>query len=162
LTGIFNRRAFNDLLATALAAHTGHEAVTLALVDLNDFKSVNDEHGHLAGDAVLQDVARRLEEAAHPHPVFRLGGDEFAALVCGDSAAKAKDAVQRIEASLTQFELRVASGMLAQSTSIGVASTSSGRSRPDRLLREADRAMYTAKPTGGNIRSLRLVAEAAG
>jgi diguanylate cyclase (GGDEF)-like protein len=161
LTGLLNRRAFNDLLATALAVHAGHESVTLVLVDLNDFKAVNDRYGHLAGDAVLQDVARRLEEAAGPHAVFRLGGDEFAVLVCGSSPA-CGEAVANVEGSLALFELELPSGIHRQSTSIGLASTASGRSRPDRLMREADRAMYTAKPAGGTVRALRLVAETGG
>jgi diguanylate cyclase (GGDEF)-like protein len=144
LTGILNRRAFNELLAGAV---DGDETATLVLVDLDDFKAVNDQHGHLAGDAVLQDVARRLEEAARPQPVFRLGGDEFAAVLCG-TAADCDEAVDRIRNSLTQ------------PASIGVATTAGRRSRADELLREADRAMYTAKPA--TVRPLRLVSETAG
>ena len=120
--------------------------MTLVLVDLNDFKSVNDLHGHLAGDAVLQDVARQLHEASRPHAVFRLGGDEFAALLCG-ARLDCEAIVGRIRHSLTQ------------SVSVGVASTAPGHLPADHLMREADGAMYTAKPR--SVRSLRLVAETA-
>jgi diguanylate cyclase (GGDEF)-like protein len=121
----------------------------LVLVDLDDFKSVNDRDGHLAGDAVLRDVARQLDEAARPHHVFRLGGDEFAVLLCG-ARTDCEQVVGRIRHSLTQ------------SASIGVAATTPGQLPPDLLLREADGAMYAAKPECGSVRSLRLVADTAG
>ena len=98
---------------------------------------------------MLQDVARQLQEAARPHPVFRLGGDEFAALLCG-RPADCEQATGRIRHSLSQ------------SASIGVAATTPGHLPPDHLMREADGAMYAAKPDCGTVRSLRLVVETAG
>jgi diguanylate cyclase (GGDEF)-like protein len=110
---------------------------------------------------VLCAVAGRLETAAGRHPVFRLGGDEFAVLVRGSSAATA-EAVACIETALPRFELELAGGTVVQSASIGVASTEGAPAHPEDLLREADRAMYEAKPAAPNVRSLRLVARRAG
>jgi diguanylate cyclase (GGDEF)-like protein len=161
LTGVLNRRAFNEVLAASLAATGAEESVALVLVDLDEFKSVNDRHGHLAGDAVLREVAARLESCAGGHPVFRLGGDEFAVVVGGDAAATA-EAVRRLETDLRQLELELPGGRIVQAASIGVASTNGERALPEDLLREADHAMYAAKPVDSNVRPLRLVARSAG
>ena len=104
LTGILNRRAFNAQLAETVAELPSHLIAALVLVDLDDFKSVNDIHGHLAGDEVLRAVAARLEQAAGGHPVFRLGGDEFAALVTG-SPLETDAAVTRIATQLRSFDV---------------------------------------------------------
>jgi len=156
LTGIFNRRAFNEQLAQTVSELPGHRLVALVLVDLDDFKSVNDEHGHLAGDEVLRAVAARLEQAAGAHPVFRLGGDEFAALVTG-SQDETDAAVTRIATQLTAFDVPIPGVELAQSASIGIAKAPGGTVLPENLLHEADHAMYRAKPLGGERRGLRLV-----
>ena len=81
LTGLLNRRGFNALLAEALEAAPA-SPVSLVLLDLDDFKSVNDRHGHVTGDDVLIAVARTLEQAAEPvGAVCRIGGDEFAVIL---------------------------------------------------------------------------------
>jgi len=87
LTGLKNRRAFEEDAAAALAANQ-RGSLSLCLIDIDDFKSVNDRHGHLSGDAVLEAVARSIEQTA-PGRGYRLGGDEFALLIrrSGDDAA---------------------------------------------------------------------------
>ncbi len=161
LTGILNRRAFNEQLSSLLAGAAPDEAVALVLVDLDDFKSVNDRYGHLAGDEVLRCLAERLEQAAVDHPVFRLGGDEFAVIVRGTSKLTLEDVV-RIQTQLGRLELTLDGESFTQSASIGVATTEHPRARPDELLRDADHAMYAAKPAGSNVRPLRLIARPAG
>ncbi len=161
LTGILNRRAFNEQLSALLAGAAPDEVVALVLVDLDDFKAVNDRHGHLAGDEVLRCVALQLEQAAVSHPVFRLGGDEFAVIVRGSSSATLEDVV-RIQTQLGRLELTLEGETLVQSASIGVATSEHPRRRAEELLRDADHAMYAAKPAGSNVRPLRLVARPAG
>ena len=156
LTGIFNRRAFNEHLVETVAELPADKLVALVLVDLDDFKSVNDVHGHMAGDEVLRAVAARLEQAAGGHPVFRLGGDEFAALVIGPHD-DADAAVTRIATQLSAFDVPIPGVELAQSASIGIAKAPGGTVLPENLLHEADHAMYRAKPLLGVRRGLRLV-----
>jgi diguanylate cyclase (GGDEF)-like protein len=156
LTGILNRRAFNEQLAETVAELPSHLLAALVLVDLDDFKSVNDEHGHLAGDEVLRAVAARLEQAAGGHPVFRLGGDEFAALVTGTSI-ETDAAVTRIATQLRSFDVPIPGVELEQSASIGIAKAAGGTVLPENLLHEADHAMYRAKPHARERGGLRLV-----
>lgn len=157
LTGILNRRAFNEHLAASLAQAAPDEVIALVLVDLDDFKAVNDRHGHLAGDEVLCCLAERLEQAGAHHPVFRLGGDEFAVIVRGSSGETLEDVV-RIQTQLGRLELVLGGEQLVQSASIGVATSEHPRVRAEELLRDADHAMYAAKPAGSNVRPLRLIA----
>jgi len=161
LTGILNRRAFNEQLSTSLAGAASDEVIALVVVDLDDFKAVNDRHGHLAGDEVLRRVAERLEQVAEDHPVFRLGGDEFALIVRGTSSATLEDVV-RIQTQLGRIELTLDGAPLVQSASIGVATSEHPRARAEELLRDADHAMYAAKPADSNVRPLRLIAPSAG
>jgi diguanylate cyclase (GGDEF)-like protein len=156
LTGILNRRAFNERLAETVTGLPSHELAALVLVDLDDFKAVNDVHGHLAGDEVLRAVAARLEQAAGNHPVFRLGGDEFAALVTG-SASETDAAVTRIATQMSTFDVPIPGFELEQSASIGIAKAAGGTVLPENLLHEADHAMYRAKPPTGERGGLRLV-----
>ena len=156
LTGIYNRRAFNERLAETVAELPGDRLAALVLVDLDDFKSVNDVHGHLAGDEVLRAVAARLEQAAGGHAVFRLGGDEFAALVIG-APDETDAAVTRIATQLASFVVPIPGVELEQSASIGIAKARGGTVLPENLLHEADHAMYRAKPHAGERGVLRLV-----
>jgi len=156
LTGILNRRAFNERLAETVAELPSHQLAALVLVDLDDFKSVNDVHGHLAGDEVLRAVAARLEQAADGQPVFRLGGDEFAALVTG-APSETDAAVTRIATQMRSFDVPIPGVELEQSASIGIAKAAGGTVLPENLLHEADHAMYRAKPQAGERGGLRLV-----
>ncbi len=155
LTGIFNRRGFNEELASSLDAVPATHTAALVFVDLDDFKLVNDEHGYLAGDDVLRAVAFRLEQAADGHPVFRLGGDEFAALVVG-SAAEAERDVTRIATRLERFVVELAGVDVEQTASIGIAKADGRLARPESLLRQADQALSRAKRAHGSVRPLRL------
>ncbi len=156
LTGILNRRAFNEHLAATVAELPSYLVAALVLVDLDDFKSVNDVHGHLAGDEVLRAVAARLEQASSGHPVFRLGGDEFAALVTG-SPLETDAAVTRIATQMSTFDVPIPGVELEQRASIGIAKAAGGTVLPENLLHEADHAMYRAKPHVGERGGLRLV-----
>jgi diguanylate cyclase (GGDEF)-like protein len=142
LTGLVNRTGFMELVSGALG---DEEPLAIGLLDLDDFKGVNDTLGHEAGDNLLVEVASRLLAAIGPRDVVgRLGGDEFAVLLRGDVHGTAGRMVQVLNAPLVVEgqELRV-------EASLGVVERTDRASLGD-LLRRADVAMYAAKGAGGN------------
>ncbi|WP_261382590.1 bifunctional diguanylate cyclase/phosphodiesterase [Arthrobacter sp. UKPF54-2] len=147
LTGLSNRQLFNDRLAHALAGPCG-TAVDVLLLDLDDFKEVNDVHGHHAGDQMLIEVGRRLRACVRPSDVVaRLGGDEFVVLLVGSLDADA--AAERIVESL-KVPVWLDGTMLRPSLSLGLASIGEDADDASELLRRADIAMYAAKAAGKN------------
>ncbi|WP_433790981.1 putative bifunctional diguanylate cyclase/phosphodiesterase [Actinoplanes sp. CA-252034] len=145
LTGIGSRAAYTAELSARLA---GGEPFVVALLDLDDFKEVNDRYGHATGDALLQAISHRLRDRLRSEDtVARLGGDEFTLLLPGLTAAGADRLLHEL---LTEVQTPVlAEGReMAPRVSIGVTA-----SRPDdtagELLRRADVAMYAAKTAGG-------------
>ncbi|PRY42149.1 diguanylate cyclase/phosphodiesterase with PAS/PAC sensor(s) [Geodermatophilus tzadiensis] len=151
LTGLANRTLLADRLEHALADRRARRHAVL-LVDLDDFKAVNDECGHEAGDAVLTAVARRLESVVRPaDTVARLGGDEFVVLM--EDVEGRRDVVAVAERLLGALREPVAFGdeRFTVGGSVGVALTGAGDRRGmDDLLRDADLAMYVAKSGGKN------------
>ena len=150
LTGLANRALLRDRAALALARASRHEGrVALLLVDLDDFKAVNDGLGHAAGDAVLVAVARRLSQCVRPNDtVARLGGDEFAVLLDDASGDATPDAVAERIQELLRLPLLVTDHELFANASIGVALAEPGSLDAEELLRNADVAMYMAKGKG--------------
>ncbi|WP_326957743.1 MULTISPECIES: putative bifunctional diguanylate cyclase/phosphodiesterase [unclassified Arthrobacter] len=145
LTGLANRMLFNERAAEALLRPG---PVHVLLLDLDDFKEVNDVLGHHAGDAMLVEISLRLQKCVGPHgTVARLGGDEFVVLLvdCHDSDAVA----QRIVAALNA-PVNIEGTLLRPGLSLGVASRDSGATTSSELLRRADLAMYAAKEAGKN------------
>ncbi len=147
LTGLANRAAFRDRTADALARDLARTGVTVLVLDLDHFKSVNDALGHATGDRLLCDVARRLRATCDGHTVARLGGDEFAVLVEGGTDnSDVTDVVERVLAALRRPVTLDGAELLAVA-SVGVARATE-RDGPDELLRNADVAMYRAKQQG--------------
>ena len=147
LTGLSNRQFFSDRLADALARPHA-TAVDVLLLDLDDFKEVNDILGHHAGDQMLIEVGRRLRECVRPNDVVaRLGGDEFVVLLVG--APDAETVARRIVDSL-RVPLWIDGTMLRPSLSLGLASIDEDALDASELLRRADVAMYAAKTAGKN------------
>ena len=137
LTEALNRRGFEDRLGRELsdAVRTGRP-ITLAILDLDDFKAVNDRDGHPAGDALLRETVERLSGTLRPHDALgRLGGDEFAVLFPGASEADAPALVDRLRASLAG---RV-------SASFGHSSFPVDGATSEALTSSADRRLYAAK-----------------
>ncbi|MFC3385118.1 putative bifunctional diguanylate cyclase/phosphodiesterase [Couchioplanes azureus] len=144
LTGLANRARFGAVLAERLDAHL---AAAVLLVDIDDFKMVNDTMGHAVGDQLLYEVAQRLRQhSAVTHLPARLGADEFGVLVGTDEAAEAEEAAAGLLAALAQ-PFRVGEHQLLAHASIGVALAGPGDSA-DEVLRNADIAMYEAKAAG--------------
>ena len=104
LTGLQNRRAFDEALAVAIdRAQISGEPLSVVVADLDGFKAVNDLHGHLTGDRVLREVGEALRQAIRgPDAAFRWGGDEFAVLLPGTPQASAEDVADRIRAAVEQ------------------------------------------------------------
>lgn len=146
LTGLVNRRAFVAALDAALSdLSAGNVAVTL--IDLDGFKEVNDGFGHLAGDLVLQEFARRLHELRDHAPVAaRLGGDEFALLLRGVDAEKL--AIAAGQSFTRVHRIAVGSAHVAVGASAGVAASLPGDTT-SLILRRADLALYDAKSSPG-------------
>nr|WP_256488160.1 diguanylate cyclase [Deinococcus sp. HSC-46F16] len=139
LTGLGNRRAFDEALAGYLARR---EPVRLVLLDLNDFKRVNDERGHLAGDALLGEVARCLaRQVPLPGTAYRLGGDEFAALL----PPAPSPLEPSLEAALTELD----GGALR--AAVGWASFPDEATDAPALFQLADRRLYARKPRRGRV-----------
>ena len=146
LTGLANRTSFNVAVSAAVDS-TMADGTTVLLIDLDNFKDVNDVFGHSAGDTVLRKVAARLREATRPEDLCaRLGGDEFAVLLRGTSAEVAASVAQRIVDSVAApLQIGVADAYLG--ASVGVA-TAKGAIDTEQLIRQADVAMYAAKAGG--------------
>jgi diguanylate cyclase (GGDEF)-like protein/PAS domain S-box-containing protein len=146
LTGLANRTLLRDRLEHAIARSERERSATAVLfIDLDNFKSVNDSHGHAAGDAVLVESARRLHAAVRPgDTVARIGGDEFVALCEHADADSALAVARRLQEALRPtFTTGGVEHRL--SASIGVAL---GDREPERLLGDADAASYRAKAAG--------------
>ncbi|PZU60586.1 MAG: GGDEF-domain containing protein [Sphingobium sp.] len=153
LTGFYNRRTFEEKGA-AMVALTRAEGrpVALMMLDLDHFKTVNDLHGHAAGDMMLKAVAQRIHDAMPDAAlVARLGGDEFAC-ACPFESDETGDVDTLAEAMVHAITQPVdyLDGELNISTSLGVARSDADGDTMDKLLRRADIAMYAAKNSGRN------------
>lgn len=150
LTGLANRAHFLERLNERLAAAGGNRSVGLLFLDLDDFKDVNDSAGHLTGDKVLVEVARRLATVIRPGDVLaRFGGDEFVVLCDGLTSPEQAESIasRLIEAVGHSVEMRGISFPVG--LSIGIAVSCPG-SRIDDLMSNADTAMYASKAAGKN------------
>lgn len=147
LTGLFNRRVFNDRLAAVL--EEDRKRVTVFLINLDNFKPINDSYGHAIGDKVLCEIAERLRHFPErsTSSVARLGGDEFAMIVNDadkDSLARLAEGILR-EICMPLVSLQ---GAVSISATIGISIAHVDATLPDALLHCADHAMYRGKSTG--------------
>ena len=147
LTGALNARSFTELAEREVARslRTG-TPLTVAYLDLDGFKGVNDTSGHAAGDEVLKDVAGALRAGLRPTDVVgRLGGDEFAVLLPDTDAAAATNPLNRMRSAVRAIAVRAG---YAISASVGAATFARPPKDVNALLRAADELMYEAKNTG--------------
>src|SRR5512133_1201162 len=149
LTGLLNNRAFRDEAARLIALCDRHKrAITVAYIDLDHFKQVNDRLGHAAGDQVLARVASAMIAAGRETDVVaRLGGDEFALLLPETDAKGAAIVLERVRANVA---LILADAPVPVTTSIGAITSSVGRRDVAELLKLADKQLYVSKETGKN------------
>jgi len=155
LTGLGNRLLLVDRLRRSIAAldgaagQAGHVAVIA--VDLDGLKRVNDTYGHATGDDLLRETARRLRSVVRDLDlVARLGGDEFVLLCSELDVAGAARLAERIVAEISSPYLLTGGVTAWSGASVGVTVTDDPRADVDRLLAQADRALYAAKGDGGN------------
>jgi diguanylate cyclase (GGDEF)-like protein/PAS domain S-box-containing protein len=147
LTGLANRALFADRVQHAMQRRADDHHLAVLFMDLDDFKTVNDSLGHIAGDHVLTAVSSRLRGCLRPEDtISRMGGDEFAVLLEGADLKAVGEMAERI-LSAVSLPFEVAGKQLHLGASIGVA-FAGDQVAADELLRNADVAMYTAKGRG--------------
>lgn len=150
LTGLANRRAFEARLQAELD-NTVAGPLALILLDLDQFKSVNDNCGHLAGDRLLCQVSHLLRQDRRPHDlVARLGGDEFSLILPQCSPSSAIDIAERLRRSLELFSFAWGERRFTVTASVGVACIADRNTTLEDAMRRADAACYRAKEKGRN------------
>ena len=152
LTQAHNRRFFMGVARQEIAriARYGGD-LSVAILDLDGFKGINDRHGHMAGDAVLQAVTSACRSALREvDTVARLGGEEFGVLFPGTSIDAARESAERLRERIEHTTIAWEGETITVTASIGIASYRVGCTRLEELLRAADDALYAAKAAGKN------------
>jgi two-component system, cell cycle response regulator len=153
LTRLWNRSSILSELGRELArSERDTSPLGVVIVDLDHFKSVNDTHGHLAGDAVLREAARRMQSGIRQYDsIGRYGGEEFLILFPGCSEMESYAQADRLRKQLSQTEMSVNDCLLRVTASFGVTSALPGEHwTEEALIRKADEALYLAKKAGRN------------
>lgn len=156
LTGLPNRALLQDRIAQALAhPKRQHNMLAVFSVDIDDFKSINDTYGHIEGDRMLVEIARRMRSALRDvDTIARFGGDEFIALIPEiDSAPQVEVVAARLLAAVSS-PLNIGSQTLVPACSLGIAIYPAHGATPEALLVNSDRALYAAKKRGKNCFAL--------
>jgi len=156
LTGIYNRGFFDETLRREFEIAVRRRwPLSVALIDLDHFKDINDTYGHPAGDAVLVAIARAaMAQLRQTDALARYGGEEFAMILPDTSQEQGVAILERLKEAIAAIRYRDEQGLQVKVTaSIGVATFGEGASMfaaPDELLKAADRALYVAKRGGRN------------
>jgi diguanylate cyclase (GGDEF)-like protein len=151
LTGLWNHVAIFDLLGRELRRMSRYRTpMGVLMVDIDHFKQVNDAYGHLNGDLVLKEVARRVEQAARSYDfVGRYGGEEFIVLLSDCHLEEIRKGGERVRLAVAATPIKVSGTEINVTVSVGAASISDANSQQDQdLLARADAALYRAKENG--------------
>lgn len=149
LTRLPNKPAFNRSLESLVANATeSKEPLAILFLDIDQFKQVNDSHGHLAGDEVLKQLGTLLTSICPPQSIFRWGGDEFTILSAGNKKSVQQSA-EKIQQAITELTATYRQQPIQITVSIGLAQQLPGEAGSE-LLRRADQALYQAKSDGRN------------
>ncbi|MBD3321551.1 MAG: diguanylate cyclase [Chitinivibrionales bacterium] len=153
LTGIANHRTFHEMLSREIARTNRNKGCfCLAMLDIDDFKKINDTYGHLTGDAVLKDLSRRIEETIREGDVVaRYGGEEFALILPHSNMPGAQALAQRIITSINSAPYVSYDNRFSYTVSIGLARyDGTAPQEKESLIQTADNALYESKRNGKN------------
>jgi diguanylate cyclase (GGDEF)-like protein len=152
LTQIFNRRHFFELAKRELErSRRNSHALAIILFDIDDFKSINDSYGHLAGDFILKESCQACKAIVRPYDVFaRFGGEEFIFLLPDTDTARAKAVADRLRLLIAQHVVAYNGISVRITISVGIAVFDSKKDTLDDLISRADNALYRAKRLGKN------------
>ncbi len=153
LTGLYNRRWLNKMLKRQVKrSQFSNEPLSLLMIDIDHFKKINDDHGHLVGDQVLRIVAQLMVSSVRPTDlVTRYGGEEFVVILPNTDLDGSRIAAERICSMVSAAKMVTAEEVTlpAVTVSVGIAQMQSHENMDD-LLRDADKALYQAKENGRN------------
>lgn len=151
LTGVNNRACMDQHLEHQVLSSIRHRTpLSMLMVDVDFFKTVNDEHGHVAGDAVLAAVADAIVRCTRDSDVvFRYGGEEFAVILTNTKSTGARLLAERVRATIEELSIHASDAQIRITVSVGVAQLGPGDSKID-LLERADAMLYRAKYRGRN------------
>ncbi|MBI1793611.1 MAG: diguanylate cyclase [Chloroflexi bacterium] len=151
LTGAYNRRHFFELANNEITRIERYAGIcSIAILDFDNFKMVNDTYGHIAGDQALQQVSKACMENIRENDVFaRYGGDEFVFLFPQTDETRARECLDRVMSKISEITIR-ADVEIHPKVSIGLYMFSPKVNTLDNILQNADLALYKAKQTGGN------------
>jgi diguanylate cyclase (GGDEF)-like protein len=152
VTGLYNRRHIMDVLdAECIRSNSHNSPLSILLMDVDNFKKINDNYGHQAGDVVLKEMGVLITAASNSRFVGRYGGEEFLVLLPQEDAADAWVTAERIRAVIEAATV-VYDGdpIISPTVSIGIATTFGWKEKPEDLVGLADEALYAAKSTGRN------------
>lgn len=153
LTRLWNRSSILEALSRELArAWREGSPLGVVMVDLDHFKHINDDHGHLAGDAMLREAARRMQNGVRQYDsIGRYGGEEFLILLPNCGPAESCSQAERLRKQLSHADVRIDETSLRITASFGVTAAVPGEPwTAEGLLRKADEALYVAKKSGRN------------
>jgi diguanylate cyclase len=154
LTGVYNRRHLDDaVLALVQQAREQAEPISLLMIDVDHFKKINDDHGHVAGDDCLRHIAQVLDKVARGvgGTLARFGGEEFALLLPSHRQEQALELAEKVRLAVAAQGVHCESGRIDPTVSIGLYCVPAGfPSTAAELLRNADAALYAAKRAGRN------------
>ncbi|MNO59366.1 Response regulator PleD [compost metagenome] len=156
LTGAFNRKHFNQVMKQLICDYKRTERVfSLALIDLDYFKKVNDTYGHLIGDEVLQTLSELVQSSIRMEDTFcRYGGEEFAVFLPNTDADSALSVLQRIQERFADTDFFAKNEIFHVTFSSGISEVTEAENIADKIVEEADQALYASKHAGRNQTTL--------
>ena len=159
LTGLYSPRYFRQAISKRHAMFDEFgEKMTLLMVDIDDFKKINDTYGHPAGDAILKEVGRCLLSAIRTDDLaFRYGGEEFTVILPETSPSAGRAVAERMRSLIEHFPFKADQHVLTVTVSIGIASWPASADTIKEIILEADKALYEAKHSGKNRVVVRTV-----
>ena len=152
LTGVHNRKKLDDILADQFARfRRHHRPFAVMMLDLDHFKSINDNYGHVAGDRILANVAAILKRSVRTVDfVARYGGEEFVVVLVETTLDAAMDVAERIRAAVEVPHFGITDNPISVTVSLGVTHSREGDDGQEAALARADHALYKAKHAGRN------------